>query len=47
MNCNNPQNNTPHEIVLNNIFECRNWITLQTFTDDEGNFHSIRSERLR
>jgi hypothetical protein len=44
MNCNNPQNNTPHEIVLNNIFE---GITLQTFTDDEGNFHSIRSERLR
>ena len=26
--------------------ECRNWITLQTWTDKQGNSHSIRSERL-
>tara|TARA_R110000803_G_scaffold25334_2_gene60556 strand:+ start:558 stop:752 length:195 start_codon:yes stop_codon:yes gene_type:complete len=26
--------------------ECRNWITLQTFTDKDGNFHTLRSERL-
>jgi hypothetical protein len=26
--------------------ECRNYINLQTFTDKDGNFHTLRSERL-
>ena len=26
--------------------ECRNWITLQTWTDSQGNKHTIRSERI-
>lgn len=26
--------------------ECRNWINLQHWTDEDGNFHTIRSERL-
>jgi hypothetical protein len=25
--------------------ECRNWLTLKKWTDKQGNFHSIRSER--
>ena len=26
--------------------ECRNWLTLQTWTDKQGNKHTIRSERI-
>jgi len=26
--------------------ECYNWIRLQVWTDDEGNTHTLRSERL-
>jgi 3-dehydroquinate dehydratase len=26
--------------------ECRNWITLQHYTDKDGHYHTIRSERL-
>jgi hypothetical protein len=26
--------------------ECRNYLTLQTWTDKQGNFHSVRSERI-
>ena len=26
--------------------ECRNWLTLQTWTDKQGNKHTLRSERI-
>jgi hypothetical protein len=26
--------------------ECRNWLTLQTWTDSRGDKHTIRSERI-